>query len=202
MPLGERCLNFAFGLSVFSWGVLGLLESRAEDQFGVVRVSIAALNFTVGALFILRSPVAVNASPAQVLVCLPSLVVAGWAFNTTSPLNEWPAYATAIFATGAVIAIVSFLRLGRNFSVLPALRTEIVTGGSFRLLRHPAYAGELMMIVACGVAAWSISALLPVIFAVPLVVTRILAEEQTLFQDAAYARYASAVRWRLLPGIW
>ena len=202
MPGGERLLNIAVGLSVISWGVMGLIEGRSEQQLGTVRISIAALNFLVGTLFLLRCPVIANASLRQIAICLPSIAIALWAFAATSPLNEWPVYAMVIFAFGTGLAIISFLKLGRNFAVLPALRGEIVTGGAYRFMRHPAYTGELVMIAACGLAAWRIGAVLPFVFAVPLVMARVVAEEQLLRKDPNYATYAEKVKWRLLPGVW
>jgi protein-S-isoprenylcysteine O-methyltransferase Ste14 len=45
-------------------------------------------------------------------------------------------------------------------------------------------------------------ALLPVVFAVPLVVLRIRAEERALRSLPEYRVYSERVRWRLVPGVW
>ncbi|MCP3960250.1 MAG: hypothetical protein GY719_20600 [bacterium] len=95
----------------------------------------------------------------------------------------------------------TFLCLGRSFAILPALR-GVVVRGSYRLVRHPAYAGELLMIAGCVVArpvAGSVAALL---LAVPLVALRIRAEEELLMSRERYRSYAEQVRWRLVPGVW
>jgi protein-S-isoprenylcysteine O-methyltransferase Ste14 len=90
--------------------------------------------------------------------------------------------------------------LGRSFAIFPASRA-IVVRGPYRLIRHPAYAGEGVMVAACALAgSWWTSALIPI--AVAVLVVRIQREELILGADPAYQQYAKAVRWRLLPGIW
>ena len=91
--------------------------------------------------------------------------------------------------------MVSFVFLGRCFAILPAIR-GIVSRGPFVIVRHPAYLGELIMVVGCVTAAagngvsvsWQHAMILFV--TVGLFVIRIRAEENLLRTDAAYQRYA------------
>ncbi len=77
----------------------------------------------------------------------------------------------------------------------------LVARGPYRLVRHPAYGGELAMIVACALAGsgWA-TVLIPA--AAATLVLRIRVEESALGASAEYRDYAKAVRWRMLPGVW
>ena len=78
-----------------------------------------------------------------------------------------------------LLTVVSFLYLGRSFSITPEAR-ELVTGGPFRYIRHPAYLGE--MLSASAVAAWRFSAanLLALAFFFALQLARARLEERKL----------------------
>jgi protein-S-isoprenylcysteine O-methyltransferase Ste14 len=135
------------------------------------------------------------------LQALPALAVPIWAEAASSPLAGWPLYAELAFAVGGALTAVALLALGRSFAILPAVR-RIVTTGPYRIVRHPAYAGELIMVASCVLArpSWPTAATLVV--GMPLVGLRIAAEERLLRSEAGYDEYAHRVRWRLLPLVW
>lgn len=201
--MAERVINVLIGLSVASWAVLGLAAASPESRLTAVRLTVAALNLCVGAMFLLRSRVVRHGSPGAVLLCLPSLVIAGAALKLSPPGHLWPAHAAAVFVAGGMLASAAFLSLGRSFAILPAVR-GVVRRGPYGLVRHPAYLGETAMIVGCCLAQqplgwwhfWPMAAVLPAVIA------RILAEERLLRPAAEYRDYARGVRWRLLPGLW
>ena len=78
----------------------------------------------------------------------------------------------------------------------------LLTRGPFRLVRHPADFGELLMIYACWLAAPVLATAWPLIAIIPLVALRIFAEERVMVASSAYADYAGKVRWRLIPLLW
>ena len=89
---------------------------------------------------------------------------------------------------------------GPKFRDFPG-RASARRRGPYRLIRHPAYAGECLMALPRALAGgrW----LLALIPAVALAfVLRICAEESVLSASPEYRKYADAVRWRLLPGVW
>ena len=106
-----------------------------------------------------------------------------------------------MFLLGGSLAVISFLYLGRCFAILPAIRGT-VTHGPFRVIRHPAYLGELIMVLSCWLAAPRGPNIGPLLVAIPLVALRILTEEQVLSNSAAYVEYSRIVRWRLIPRVW
>ena len=162
---------------------------------------IAAINALIAVLFLLRRPLIALGGWVQLVSCLPTMIGFGLSLRLAPNLAEWPWAAHALFAGGAAITITAFLNLGGSFGVLPALRAA-VTSGPYSIVRHPAYAGELVMAAACFAAGPSLIALTPWLLLLPGVAWRILAEESILSRDEEYVRYQSHVRWRLVPGIW
>ncbi len=201
MKTGERIFNLLLSASVLSWALLGLSLGPTGADVSPVRLTITALHLCVALLILLRGPVRTGASMRSMLSCLPALLVSGWALRIAEHADSWPWHSQGIFVAGGLLTIVTFVSLGKSFSVLPALRT-LVTKGAFRVVRHPAYLGELLMILGCVLASDSSYALLPLLAAIPFVARRILEEEKLLSLDASYATYRQGVPWRLIPRVW
>jgi len=79
----------------------------------------------------------------------------------------------------------------------------VVSGGPYRYLRHPAYAGAIVyeLTISLLLASWwafavsGLSALL-------LMVRTVLEDRTLLAELPGYAAYARQVRFRLFPGVW
>ena len=147
------------------------------------------------------SPVLAVGTSRELLSCLPTIVGFGLAVRLAGPPAEWPWLVQGLFGTGVLLTVAAFVNLGASFAVLPALR-RVIDRGPYRFVRHPAYAGELIMAAACFTAAPSWLAGLPWLLLAPGVAWRISAEERVLSGAAAYAEYRRNVRWRLIPWIW
>lgn len=181
---------------------MGLVRADALARVSPVRLTITALNVCVGALFLTRGAVLRRAPLGALLLSLPSLVMSGVALKLAPPEATWPLHASIVFTASGVFAIVSLISLGRCFGLLPAVR-GVATGGTYRLLRHPAYAGELGMVAACALASPRPAlAGLATLLAAGLIALRIRVEEGLLCEVPDYREYARRVRYRLLPGIW
>ena len=102
---------------------------------------------------------------------------------------------------GGLVAVGSFVFLGKSFAILPAIR-DVVVRGPYRLVRHPAYLGELLMVLACGLAKPAVLNFTPFLLGIPLIVVRILAEESLLNSSNDYLTYKRKVRFRLIPLVW
>ncbi len=172
-----------------------------EELETPVRWVIAALHLSVAGLLIARAPVVRHGSPAAVAMSLPGLLISGWVLSAAPPPSSWPWPSQALLTAGGLLAIVTFLYLGKSFAILPALR-QVVVRGTYRLVRHPAYAGELLMILGCVLARPAAASVAALLLAVPLVALRIHAEEVLLMTRPQYQSYAAEVRWRLVPGLW
>lgn len=99
---------------------------------------------------------------------------------------------------GVILSLWGLASLGRSFGIAPADR-GLVTGGAYRLIRHPMYAGELLSfgaVLLSNPTVWNGILFLVIVF---VFVLRIGWEERIL---DGYAGYGQRVRWRLVPFIW
>ena len=78
-----------------------------------------------------------------------------------------------------------------------------VTGGPYRFVRHPMYAGILLMSWGMPLLLGSWWALIPGLLNVALFFIRTALEDKTLQAELpGYLEYIQQVRYRLIPGIW
>lgn len=191
------------GASALLWAVLGLWRAEEPDRWTSLRIMIASLNACVGVLFIVRRPARLCGTLRTCLLALPSLLVGGMVVRHGVAPRDWPLWAHAVVTVGGGLALLSLVTLGRSFAIFPALR-RVVTVGPYRVVRHPAYLGELIILIGC--VSTGVHRAPALLLAIPLglaaVVVRIVAEERLLSRDESYAAYAQHVRWRLLPGVW
>jgi len=80
---------------------------------------------------------------------------------------------------------------------------QVVSGGPYRWLRHPGYAGALLSYLAAPAFLDSLWAYLPAGLLVVLLVVRTRLEDETLSDQLDdYNQYTETVRYRLFPGLW
>lgn len=80
---------------------------------------------------------------------------------------------------------------------------KVISSGPYSLVRHPMYTGVGIMYIASPLALGSYWALIPAILIIPLLVARILNEEQVLLRELeGYREYVETTRYRLMPGVW
>lgn len=114
---------------------------------------------------------------------------------------------------GALAMLISFyvvhLTFRENSFAAPVVKIQkargqkVITTGPYALVRHPMYAGALLMLLGIPLllGSWYGLALVPVLVAG--LVVRIVMEERTLRAELeGYADYAVRVRYRLVPLVW
>jgi protein-S-isoprenylcysteine O-methyltransferase Ste14 len=69
-------------------------------------------------------------------------------------------------------------------------------------VRHPLYFAYLLADVGLNCAEWNSGTVLLTAAGWASLLYRIRVEERILEQDAGWAAYVRAVRFRLLPGLW
>lgn len=118
----------------------------------------------------------------------------------------WHSLGCIIIVFGAVLRIVSVdsLKLAAHRVVYADSSISLVTTGPYRVIRHPAYAGGLLILAGIGVLSANFvgaaaCVLLPFLSRLP----RIHTEERILEQvhGDAYREYALRVK-RMIPGVW
>ena len=132
------------------------------------------------------------------------IALAGTAFPMLQRAGGTPllpaAADTVLMSAGLLLAIWAKLSLRYSFGIAAANRGA-VSRGAYRLVRHPMYAGYIIVEIGFllnNPLAWNIE-IYAAAFA--LFIARIFAEERVLSADPDYIRYRSLVRYRLFPGI-
>jgi protein-S-isoprenylcysteine O-methyltransferase Ste14 len=138
--------------------------------------------------------------------------LSAWLPAYTDRLDFWTIDGEAIrwigvvvFLAGGALRLWPVHVLGNRFSGLVAIQPghTLMTGGIYRVIRHPSYLGLLVTAVGWALAFRSgVGLLLAALNLVPLV-ARIEAEERLLLSEFgdAYAAYRARTS-RLLPGIY
>ena len=79
----------------------------------------------------------------------------------------------------------------------------VVTGGPYRFMRHPGYAGGALSYLVAPVMLGSLWAFIPAVLTVSVLVVRTALEDKTLQNELeGYKAYTEKTRYRLLPGVW
>jgi protein-S-isoprenylcysteine O-methyltransferase Ste14/uncharacterized membrane protein (UPF0127 family) len=101
-------------------------------------------------------------------------------------------------ALGLLLTIAGLASLGRSFGLVAADR-GIQTGGLYRFVRHPLYAGYLVGYVGYTIVFPSLHNLLITGGSIVALNARAVIEERFLRRDPVYGAYADRVRWRFIP---
>ena len=109
-----------------------------------------------------------------------------------------------LLAAGAVLLVTARVTMGRSFTVRPRPRAEgsLVTGGPFRIVRHPTYLGALLVLAGGSLFhSWTglaLTGLLAVLWA-----GKARVEERYLSaRFPEYAEYRERDRYRIVPFVY
>jgi protein-S-isoprenylcysteine O-methyltransferase Ste14 len=80
---------------------------------------------------------------------------------------------------------------------------KVISTGPYSIIRHPMYFGSIFMYLAVPIALGSYVAVIPFLLYIPILVFRILNEEEVLRRDLpGYPEYCKKTKYRLVPFIW
>ncbi len=108
---------------------------------------------------------------------------------------------TMVLVVATAGAVWGLLTLRLSFGIFPAAR-RLVTGGPYRLVRHPLYVCEILSALAMVISDGHLSTIVLVVVFCGLQVTRIHYEESLLSKSFPEWRAWAAGRARLIPGVW
>ena len=124
---------------------------------------------------------------------------------------EWSAVPVPLVIAGDALVVggfwLVFLTFRENSFASATIETaedqRVIASGPYAFVRHPMYAGALVMLVGTPLALGSYWALLGVLVMLAALVWRLLDEERLLSRELrGYAAYTGRVKRRLVPFVW
>jgi len=125
-------------------------------------------------------------------------------FHTSVIPRPFVLVADAIVVAGFVIACTALRENSYAFSVIEVKAGQrVVSTGVYAIVRHPMYAGGLLMLLATPPALGSLWALVFAVALCGVVAARLMDEERYLSRNlAGYKEYCGKVPYRLIPSVW
>ena len=117
----------------------------------------------------------------------------------------------AVVIAANVLVVAGFAIVGAVFrentftsaTIEVARDQRVISTGPYRIVRHPMYAGAVVLLTATPLALGSWWSLLVVPLFIGVIVWRLLGEERVLAATLpGYVEYLATTRARLIPGIW
>lgn len=128
-------------------------------------------------------------------------------FNGSPSLPLWVTI-IAVFVSLLGFTLSTWaITTNRFFSAVVRIQTDrdqqVVQSGPYRLMRHPGYAGGLIVALMFPLILNTLWAFIPVGVYMGVLILRTSLEDKTLIKELlGYKEYTEKTRYRLLPGIW
>jgi len=109
-----------------------------------------------------------------------------------------------LVALGLFIDLLVFRENSYGGSTIETVEGQkVISTGPYALMRHPMYVGVLIMVIGVPLALDSWWGLAILLISIPVLMWRILDEEQLLKKDLpGYLEYTQKVHYRLVPYLW
>ena len=187
--------------------VLALLWSRFVYLYAsafyrnpaLVTALFFVLETSIVIAFCIRRPALVQCHQWRDWVPAVGAIVLGMQFQPSwEPRDVALGYIIEI--AGICVAMLGMCSLGRSFAILPANR-GLQTGGLYAYIRHPIYAGYILLYTGYTVLNPLGSNCVVLLCCVGMLFWRAANEELVLARDPSWLTYTKRVRWRILPYI-
>ncbi|HLY29180.1 MAG TPA: isoprenylcysteine carboxylmethyltransferase family protein [Aggregatilineales bacterium] len=124
----------------------------------------------------------------------------GWSFMP--PILSW--IGAVFVALGFYIVFLVFKENSYTRATIEvSAGQKVITSGPYSMVRHPMYAGALLLLIFTPITLGSWVALPFVIPMIAVIVARLLDEEKFLAAHlSGYEEYCQKVRYRLIPSVW
>ena len=109
-----------------------------------------------------------------------------------------------IFVIGWIIGIWAMI-VNRNFTMTISVDNKhyVCTKGPYKIIRHPGYAAEILMIIVFPLILGTIWAYIPAILLFLVFIVRTYFEDKVLKKELeGYNEYSQRTKFRLFPFIW
>jgi protein-S-isoprenylcysteine O-methyltransferase Ste14 len=193
VDIGERVLLMVF----YGWFLSQIVPSVAGHPYNLL---ILASESLTALLVLIRRP-----GPIATSFYAWAIAIIG----TCSPLLVTPVdgalipiwWAALLMTIGLFVSLAAKLFLRRSFGIVAACR-GVRREGPYRLVRHPMYTGYVITQLGFLLANPSLQNAAVYAIAWGMLLLRIKEEEAMLSRDPAYRDYVTAVRYRLVPGVY
>ncbi len=127
----------------------------------------------------------------------------GWSMGITAVAQ----IVAMLIVIGGHSLVVWATSVNAFFSQIVRIQTErghtVVRNGPYKIVRHPAYAGAVLLVLSAPIMLASWWALIPGAICAVLMIVRTALEDKTLQAELpGYVAYTQVTRYRLLPGVW
>jgi protein-S-isoprenylcysteine O-methyltransferase Ste14 len=140
------------------------------------------------------------------LVFLATFVVPGLdrRLHWSHALAAVPLAGNAMIAAGFLIVFLTFRANTFTAGTIEIAEGQhVIDSGPYAIVRHPMYAGAIILVLGIPLALGSWWGLIPAALLVPVMVWRLMREEAFLAANLpGYAAYRTRVRYRLAPIVW
>lgn len=119
-----------------------------------------------------------------------------------------PAYVSltgdVLVALGLFVNLLVFRENSYGGSTIEIVEDQkVIATGPYALVRHPMYVGVLIMLIGVPLALGAWWGLAVLVLTIPMLMWRILDEEQLLKKELpGYTAYTQKVHYRLVPALW
>lgn len=216
-------IAYAVGLPLALLGLVFLPVGRLNWRPGWCFVGFLVVAFGVSALLLARVNPAIYRARSRIQpgterwdrillgLMLPAMIAeiplatldAGRMHGSTVPLAIVIA---GYLPLGGGIALTAWAQAVNPFFE-PGVRLQrergqhVIRSGPYAIVRHPGYAGTLMIFAGLALASWW--ALIPAAWASAVLILRTSWEDALLRAElGGYADYSERTRFRLVPGLW
>src|SRR5262249_45723742 len=130
------------------------------------------------------------------------------AFDHRFRWSQVPPWLIVFGDCGVILSYLIFFWVMRENSfaaatIQVAQGQKVISTGPYAIVRHPMYAGALVLMIGIPLALGSYWALLVLLAGLPGLHLRIVDEEKCLVKDLeGYADYRDRIRYRMIPGIY
>jgi protein-S-isoprenylcysteine O-methyltransferase Ste14 len=123
----------------------------------------------------------------------------------------WSRMPASAALAGDALVVLGWLAIFRVFrentftsaTIELAPGQTVISSGPYALVRHPMYAGALVMLIGMSIALGSWWGLLVMAVIMPALIWRLFDEERFLARNLpGYTGYLNKVRYRLIPHLW
>lgn len=196
--LQSRWLSLSSGILLgLVWMTFAYVHMQRYLQTWELQLIILCVAETITVAFFIfrKTPETVSIVPLDWIIAIA---------GTLAPLffrpSDWGILPQAKYAmiVGMVIQILSIISLNRSFALVAAKR-EIKTSKMYRLVRHPIYAGYVLIFTGYLLTNTTLFNLCLYVVSILCMLLRVLREEKHLAADSLYRDYMLKVRFRLIP---